>query len=213
MLDTLSALGLSGEWERFGKGRCEHVSTLVVLLGEALAAAAGTDVNETRTGIGRAGQKFILVLDGIEKQREAPQTLLVALARLGEVVSIVVAVVVSGHGLLAYVQKLMPVFCADSLAVRRSDPGFQSSAAVSPVCRSAAYRFPAVHAQRSDQHHSKREPAAREWCVCRSGHEAVSEFRRNSVRFSCRSDGWYDSCIPFDMSETLVAIRGSNRQR
>lgn len=68
---TLEALGRKDEWERFGKGRCEHVSALAVLLGEILASSPG---------------KFVLVLDGIDKQREAPGTLLAALARLGEVI-------------------------------------------------------------------------------------------------------------------------------
>lgn len=73
---TLEALGLKDEWEKFGKGRCEHVSTLAVLLAECLASNAG-----------RKTEKFVLVLDEIDRQREAPQTLLAALARLGEVVS------------------------------------------------------------------------------------------------------------------------------
>lgn len=68
---TLEALGREDEWERFGKGRCEHVSALAVLLGEILASSTS---------------KFVLVLDGIDKQREAPGTLLPALARLGEVI-------------------------------------------------------------------------------------------------------------------------------
>jgi origin recognition complex subunit 5 len=73
---TLEALGQKDEWEKYGKGRCEHVSTLAVLLEECLAAGA-----EERGG------KFVLVLDEIDRQREAPPTLLSALARLGEIVS------------------------------------------------------------------------------------------------------------------------------
>lgn len=76
LLETLRAVGLEDEWERFGKGKCEHVSTLAVLLADALALTSGKRV-----------EKFVLVLDGIDKQREAPQMLLSALARLGEVVS------------------------------------------------------------------------------------------------------------------------------
>jgi origin recognition complex subunit 5 len=72
---TLEALGKQGEWEKFGKGRCEHVSMLAVLLAECLGVTSGKPVS-----------KFILVLDGIDKQREAPHTLLSALSRLGEVV-------------------------------------------------------------------------------------------------------------------------------
>jgi hypothetical protein len=74
--NTLEALGQKDEWEKFGKGRCEHVSTLAVLLEECLA---------TRTPEKRG--KFVLVLDEIDRQREAPHTLLSALARLGEIVS------------------------------------------------------------------------------------------------------------------------------
>jgi origin recognition complex subunit 5 len=75
LLGTLDALGLRDELERFGRGKCEHVSTLVVLLADAFAATTG-----------KAIKKFVLVLDGIDKQREAPPALLLALARLGEVV-------------------------------------------------------------------------------------------------------------------------------
>lgn len=79
---SLEALGLKGEWERFAKGRCEHVSSLAVLLGECLEASKAAEEGITEIG------KFVLVLDGIDRQREAPQTLLSALARLGEVVSL-----------------------------------------------------------------------------------------------------------------------------
>ncbi|KAL4884384.1 hypothetical protein BJY04DRAFT_225628 [Aspergillus karnatakaensis] len=73
----LEALGRRDEWEKFGKGRCEHVSSLAVLLGECLAPSPG---------FGKGVEKFVLVLDGIDKQREAPPTLLSALARLGEMI-------------------------------------------------------------------------------------------------------------------------------
>jgi origin recognition complex subunit 5 len=81
-LETLRALGLDAEWERFGKGKCEHVSTLVVLLSDILSSSAAS----SKTGENNGTNKFILVLDGIDKQREASQMLLAALARLGEVV-------------------------------------------------------------------------------------------------------------------------------
>lgn len=74
--NTLEALGQRDEWEKFGKGRCEHVSSLAVLLEECLASRP-----EDKRG------KFVLVLDEIDRQREAPHTLLSALARLGEIVS------------------------------------------------------------------------------------------------------------------------------
>lgn len=77
LLEVLATLGLlNSDWERFGKGKCEHVASLAVLLGDALRTPAA------------AGKKFVVVLDGIDKQREASHTLLAALARLGEIVSI-----------------------------------------------------------------------------------------------------------------------------
>ncbi|KAF9886653.1 hypothetical protein FE257_011293 [Aspergillus nanangensis] len=81
---TLEALGKQHEWERFGKGRCEHVSSLAVLLAECLGVTAGEEPVE----------KFVLVLDGIDKQREAPQTLLAALTRLGEVIPCLTVVLI-----------------------------------------------------------------------------------------------------------------------
>jgi len=58
--------------ESFAKPRCEHISLLAVVLGDILAKA----------GCG----KFVLVLDGVDAQREAGQMLLAALARLGDIV-------------------------------------------------------------------------------------------------------------------------------
>ena len=75
--NTLEAIGQKEEWEKAGKGRCEHISGLSVLLEEALQAQSN-----------RKGHKFVLVLDEIDRQREASPTLLSALARLGEIVSL-----------------------------------------------------------------------------------------------------------------------------
>jgi origin recognition complex subunit 5 len=50
--------------------RCENISALVVHLQRLL----------------QGKRKFILLFDGIDRQREAPQTLLPAIARLGEIV-------------------------------------------------------------------------------------------------------------------------------
>ena len=50
--------------------RCENLSALVVHLQRLL----------------KSEEKFVLVLEGVDKQREAPPTLLPALARLGEFV-------------------------------------------------------------------------------------------------------------------------------
>lgn len=51
-------------------GRCENISALAVHLQKLLASR----------------DKFLLIFDGIDKQREAPPTLLAALARLGETI-------------------------------------------------------------------------------------------------------------------------------
>ncbi|KAJ5305962.1 hypothetical protein PENANT_c015G01305 [Penicillium antarcticum] len=83
--NTLDALGQKEEWEKAGKGRCEHISGLAVLLEECLAARTSD-----------TSKKFVLVLDEIDKQREAPHTLLSALARLGEIIpSLCVVLVLS----------------------------------------------------------------------------------------------------------------------
>lgn len=54
----------------FLSGRCESLGALAVHIERRL----------------RDQTKFVLVFDGIDKQREAPPTLLQSLARLGEVV-------------------------------------------------------------------------------------------------------------------------------
>ncbi|CAG8152365.1 unnamed protein product [Penicillium olsonii] len=83
--NTLEAIGQKEEWEKAGKGRCEHISGLSVLLEEALQAQSN-----------RKGHKFVLVLDEIDRQREASPTLLSALARLGEIIpSLTVVMVLS----------------------------------------------------------------------------------------------------------------------
>jgi origin recognition complex subunit 5 len=74
---TVGAVAKALEWE--GKvGRCDSLPQLVVEL-EKLLGSWTVD-----TPMGK--QRLILVFDGIEKQRDAPLTLLPALARLGEVV-------------------------------------------------------------------------------------------------------------------------------
>ena len=62
---------VNGDVETY-TGRCENISALVSHLQSML----------------RSHDKFVLVLDGIDQQREAPPTLLPALARLGEFVRI-----------------------------------------------------------------------------------------------------------------------------
>jgi len=59
-------------------GRCENLSQLVVELSRLLANWETSEEDGKR--------RFVLVFDGIDRQRDAPPTLLPALARLGEVV-------------------------------------------------------------------------------------------------------------------------------
>ncbi|KFY45793.1 hypothetical protein V494_00754 [Pseudogymnoascus sp. VKM F-4513 (FW-928)] len=56
---------------RESAGRCENLAQLAVLLGKMLEGGKG---------------RFVLVFDGVDKQRDAPPTLVPALARLGEVI-------------------------------------------------------------------------------------------------------------------------------
>ena len=65
--------------------RCENLAQLAVEIGRLL------DDSSHKLDFGRESDhtkdKFVLVLDGIDRQRDAPPTLLPALARMGEVVS------------------------------------------------------------------------------------------------------------------------------
>ncbi|WPH04263.1 Hypothetical protein R9X50_00715200 [Acrodontium crateriforme] len=74
---TLQEEGRDGT---FG-GRCESIGTLAVHLQRALSN----------------GEKFVLVLDEIDKQREAPPTLLPALARMGETIPNLTVVLIVQH--------------------------------------------------------------------------------------------------------------------
>lgn len=76
---TVGAVAKAVEWTR-AVGRCESLAQFVVELGRLLKSRApGTTVDMR--------WKFVLVFDGIDNQREAPPTLIPALARLGEIVS------------------------------------------------------------------------------------------------------------------------------
>ncbi|RDL33962.1 Uncharacterized protein BP5553_08330 [Venustampulla echinocandica] len=61
-------------------GRCENLAQLVVELGKMLDRWTTLDDHDT------GGKRLALVFDGIDRQREAPPTLLPALARLGEII-------------------------------------------------------------------------------------------------------------------------------
>lgn len=135
---ALEALGQQSEWEKYGKGRCEHVSSLAVLLGQCLSSRSTSN----------GAEKFVLVLDGIDKQREAPQTLLAALARLGEIVSIICAL--ASPGSVEHTTDW-----ADPVSLRCFTPQLYSAAFVFASCRNPAYQFPTLYAQGSDYDYFK----------------------------------------------------------
>jgi origin recognition complex subunit 5 len=68
-----------GKVDRRPYARTESLNTLAVSLGRMI---------EEWDGLREEGGKFVLVFDGIDKQREAPPTLLPALARFAELVCI-----------------------------------------------------------------------------------------------------------------------------
>jgi origin recognition complex subunit 5 len=66
--------------------RCENLAQLAVEIDRLLDGNShkpNSDGEDDGTK-----SKFVLVLDGIDKQRDAPPTLLPALARMGEIVSV-----------------------------------------------------------------------------------------------------------------------------
>lgn len=78
LFEKAIALVNTASHHRENPPRCESLSQLSVELGKSLG---GWDPNNDR---------FVLVFDGIDNQRDAPPTLLPALARLSEVVSSIV---------------------------------------------------------------------------------------------------------------------------
>lgn len=79
---TIGTVAKAVEW----KGtipRCENLAQLVVEVGKLLDG--WTAMNEVQA----AKQRFVLVFDGIDRQKEAPPTMLPALARMGEIVSLI----------------------------------------------------------------------------------------------------------------------------
>lgn len=65
--------------------RCENLAQLVVEIARLLEKVLGQQVNEEGEELTPAA-RFVLVFDGIDRQRDAPPTLLPALARLAEIV-------------------------------------------------------------------------------------------------------------------------------
>jgi origin recognition complex subunit 5 len=85
--ENLSALGvalgrlLEGRWEGQGEGDGEDGD------GDHEMDGTGGNGQTDREGRDEGTKKFVLVFDGIDRQRDAPPTLLPALARMGEIVS------------------------------------------------------------------------------------------------------------------------------
>lgn len=75
----MGAVAKAVEWKD-NVGRCENLAQLAVELGKLVD-------NWTVSAEEDEQRKFVLVFDGIDRQRDAPPTLLQALARLGEIVS------------------------------------------------------------------------------------------------------------------------------
>ncbi|KAF4613402.1 hypothetical protein G7Y89_g15484 [Cudoniella acicularis] len=75
---TLGAVAKATGWEGH-IGRGENLSQLVIEIGKILEAWRAEQED-------RENRRLVLVFDGIDRQRDAPPTLLPALARLGEII-------------------------------------------------------------------------------------------------------------------------------
>lgn len=64
--------------------KCENLAQLAVEISRLLGGSSRE--LDSNAGNNLTKGKFVLVLDGIDRQREAPPTLLPALARMGEIV-------------------------------------------------------------------------------------------------------------------------------
>ncbi|RYP09177.1 hypothetical protein DL764_001448 [Monosporascus ibericus] len=77
---TVGAVTDALDWNGPLSGRCETLAALTVELGRML------EKWDNDNGGNRDARRFVLVFDGIDRQREAPPTLLPALARLSEII-------------------------------------------------------------------------------------------------------------------------------
>jgi len=76
---TVGAVAKAVNWKG-NISRCENLSQLVVEIGRLLEDWSTSEEED------KGKKRFVLVFDGIDRQRDAPPTLLPALARLGEIV-------------------------------------------------------------------------------------------------------------------------------
>lgn len=79
MLEQTVGLVAKALGHRGSLGRCENLSVLAVEIGKLLEGWTPAEDDK---------QRFVLVFDGIDKQKDAPPTLLPALARMGELASL-----------------------------------------------------------------------------------------------------------------------------
>lgn len=79
LLEKLTLAAAVATGYRGTLGRCENLAQLAVEMGMLL---------EWWTEAGRRKKRLVLVIDGIDKQKDAPHTLIPAVARLGESVSL-----------------------------------------------------------------------------------------------------------------------------
>jgi origin recognition complex subunit 5 len=127
---TVGSVAKAVDWK--GKiGRCESLAQFVVELGRILN-------NHGPNAISDAKQRFVLVFDGIDSQREPPPTLLPALARLGEMVS--------GSPSKATISVLI-----DDLDFKPHDRFHSDSPApkLPTFSRHSTYPFPSIHQARA----------------------------------------------------------------
>lgn len=139
----MGAVAKAVEWK--GKvSRCDNLSQLVVEIGRLLEGW-------TRSEEGHEGKnRFVLVFDGIDRQRDAPPTLLPALARLGEIVSSPLS--------LLYVSDGLDTPSNHNLYNHLPAPQF------SPRSRRPTYLLPSIHQARTPLHplpHNTYSPPAK----------------------------------------------------
>ena len=188
--DVLVAAAGEDEIVEMGGGRCETLSMLVVHLQRLLLLERQRRQQEG---------KFILVFDGVDRQREAPLTLLPALARLGEMVR---------RMRLLSCDKLMYHTCdtdGDIYEGKKIDPKHhrhldhrRSSSTLSTYARSATCSFPGLHKSPSS-HHPLSPPTthlrALLLVVFNNNNTIVSQRRRPRLRLAlvpllCRGMGY-----------------------
>lgn len=86
--------------------KCESLSQLVVEIRRLLDSQGERGDAKENSRRTRASKKFVLVFDGVDKQKEAQPTLLPALARMGELVSDLITLK-TANSLISYTRHLI----------------------------------------------------------------------------------------------------------